>query len=609
MQPKILLLLCCACLTATALADPSYVAPPENLISIQPHTRSTVLNAKHADYCVEMGGVDITDSNIVEINDVGTADVFACKIVNHNKYKTYLQTQKENHSVGSVSKSSLNNSLATLPISATAPGGFFMQTPFIIEGSGDFNGVEPFSYKGKLLVKAGSTCSATVFVNNIKDETIVARATCTSYPHCPSYITSTTACYTDANGQNCNAMGTATSSGPLYFKDSSIVDPTRNQGFPDNPPSCNMPSPFVADPINIAIGNSFQQEIDITGRLSFIRYYNSLDGVWRNNYSSNTTSLKPSNKYPDTLELTLTDGRIIDFFNIGSIPTPMSIELGTLKRTESGYEYTSPFHEVSDFDAAGRLTRTVINGIVHNFSYPNDRTIMISDSLNNTLTILENAEHQPIEVKNSFGKVVTYAYDAEKRLIKVTKNHKSRMYHYEDARFPTALTGITNERGIKYVNWTYDDQGRANSNFRAGNKDKVTITYNSDTQSTVTNPLGRKYTYNYKTIDGLKRITSISGAASSLCPAIGSSYQYNTRGLVTQIIDGRGIKTTYEYNSSGKESSRTIADGKSNAVTVKTQWAPLYDMYKVETYPDKTVIYNYDKTGSINSITSRPIGN
>jgi YD repeat-containing protein len=88
-----------------------------------------------------------------------------------------------------------------------------------------------------------------------------------------------------------------------------------------------------------------------------------------------------------------------------------------------------------------------------------------------------------------------------------------------------------------------------------------------------------------------------------MCPAIGSSYEYDAKGLVTLMTNGRGIKTKYEYNTKGQEISRIVGFGSANALTIKTTWDNSFNLPKTETYPDKTITYDYDGNGNLISQT------
>jgi YD repeat-containing protein len=606
MRTKILLLLCYALLTASALADSNSPNEPDdkNLRTIQPHTRSAAVNAKHAQECAEMGGVDVSDDSEIKVSS-DVIDSVACIIRDTEKYKEYTKRKD------------------TLEVSNANGWGAYASVGSVSVFSGSYT----ISGSGGVSSGGGgdTSYSSTLYVAVPADNCRIEGGFTVNGKYGGGPFALQAACTTKSYGKQSSQAGYSVSSLRPY--DGSVVhayavgvvnhgsspniaDLSKNEGMPDNPPSCNMPSSFIADPINIAVGNSFQQEVDAVSNglhpLKFIRYYNSIDGVWRHNYSANITKDK---KFDALIifKLRTSDGREVDFLESNGVFTASATELGTLKRLGTGYQYTSPFHEVSDFDESGRLIRIASNGgIITEISYYDNNKLQITDNANHVLSVIENDKHQPVQ-SSLAGVTSTYSYDAYGRLTRAVVGDTPTDYHYEDMRFPKALTGITNGNGVRYATWTYDDKGRADSNVLAGGKNKVSITYNSDSQTTFTNPLGRKYTYNYTVIDGLKRITSISGAASSLCPAIGSSYQYNAKGLVIAATDGRGIKTTYEYNDAGQETSRTIANGKATAVTIKTTWDDRFNLPKTETYPDKVITYSYATDGSLLEQTVKSI--
>src|SRR5690606_13275096 len=130
-----------------------------------------------------------------------------------------------------------------------------------------------------------------------------------------------------------------------------------------------------------------------------------------------------------------------------------------------------------------------------------------------------------------------------------------RQFHYEDSRNNALLTGITDERGVRYATWSYDDKGRAISSEHADGAERVTVTYNSDGTVSVTNELGKVAKYRFQYIKGVQRIPAIEGAPSANCPNSHSTFVYNARGLVTRKPDNEGHVTTYSYNESGLEIS------------------------------------------------------
>ncbi|WP_285961991.1 RHS repeat protein [Pseudomonas tohonis] len=195
---------------------------------------------------------------------------------------------------------------------------------------------------------------------------------------------------------------------------------------------------------------------------------------------------------------------------------------------------------------------------------------------------------------------VSYTYNSIRRLTAVTTTRdavvSSQTYHYEDAN-PNLLTGITDERGIRYATWAYDDQGRAISSEHAGGAERTLVSYNADGSSTVTNALGKRTTYRFQTIQGIRRITAIEGEPSANCPNSNSTFTYDDRGLVKTRTDNKGNITTFDYNERGLETSRTEAYGTLQARTVTTTWHPTLFLPASVIEPDRITTYSYDDQG------------
>ncbi len=381
----------------------------------------------------------------------------------------------------------------------------------------------------------------------------------------------------------------------------------KNKGEPETL-ACDAPSNSQGNPINTAIGNKFQKEEDYRANgpypLFFARHYNSVDGYWRHNYSTrlNITS--------GLITLILADGRESAFTVTGSTITPSPAELGTLEQSGTGWRYTSSRQDVFDFDSQGRLTRMAnINGQFHVLTY-GATDVLVEDTFGHQLTFTQDEHFQPLSLVTS-SLSTTYTYDSS-RLTQVTTlaggQTFERTFHYENATYPQFLTGITDERGVRYVTWEYDSSGRATKSVHADGADETSIVYNTDGSVTVTNALGREVTYHYVVIDGVKRIASIDGEPTPNCPASNSSYSYDTRGLLTSKTDERGIVTVYQYNSRGLETSRTEASGTPEARTITTQWHPTLQLPVMITEPQRVTEMTYDATGRLLSqvVTPQP---
>ncbi len=100
---------------------------------------------------------------------------------------------------------------------------------------------------------------------------------------------------------------------------------------------------FIGNPINFSNGNKFQAEVDYRASghspITVMRYYNSIDGVWRHSYSTRLTI-----SYEGVM-LTFADGRQSLFSRSGTILVAEPTELGELKLEGAVWTYTSPTNE------------------------------------------------------------------------------------------------------------------------------------------------------------------------------------------------------------------------------------------------------------------------
>ncbi|MBX8473475.1 DUF6531 domain-containing protein [Pseudomonas capsici] len=358
------------------------------------------------------------------------------------------------------------------------------------------------------------------------------------------------------------------------------------------------PESCVGNPISLAVGNKFQVELDYkahgVGAPVFTRAYNSLDGIWRHNYS---TFIRFA---IGKLSLVHADGRESFFSVEGDIATAYPTETGLLVKTGSNWLYTADNNARFTFDASGRLIEWVdAAGLRQQLTYANDQVTVTSDS-GQSLTFTEDTQHQPLSLVAP-GLQINYSYDNNKHLVQLNRTRGSqteqRQFHYEDSRNTGLLTGITDERGVRFATWSYDDQGRAVSSQHSGGAGLTQVAYNTDGSRTVTNELGKTTIYRYQQIGGIKRVASIEGEPSPNCPASNSSYTYNERAQVLTKTDAKGLVTTYSYNSRGLQTSRTEATGTTESRTVMTEWDPERFLPTKIVEPNRVTVYSYDNQG------------
>ena len=191
----------------------------------------------------------------------------------------------------------------------------------------------------------------------------------------------------------------------------------------------------------------------------------------------------------------------------------------------------------------------------------------------------------------------TYAYDALGNLQTVTGPERyARRYHYEDPRFPHALTALTDERGVRYATWRYDAQGRAISSEHAGGADKVTFNRLGGGAVAVGNALNKKATHYFEIRNGIARLQRIEkddAVADAQCPDGDLRYTLDEHGYPRMITDKRGFVSTYAHNARGLEERRTEALGTGVERTVTTVWEAEFPLPDRLTEPGRQSDYDY----------------
>ncbi|MCF7532177.1 RHS repeat protein [Pseudomonas petrae] len=351
----------------------------------------------------------------------------------------------------------------------------------------------------------------------------------------------------------------------------------------------------AGNPISVASGNKYQAELEYLDK-DFVleRFYNSYDGAWRTSFTDRIINSPTSGR----LMLQRSDGTVSFYFSVNGVLTRDGRALGELSTLASGWRYLSESGEELYFNAEGWLYQYIDpSKRIYNVSLTY-RALTVS-YLSSTLTISIDALGQPLSVQAPGGSI-SYTYDdgVLQSLYKTIGGKAlSRQFLHEKSRNRKLLTGIIDERGVRFATWTYDDQDRAISSQHAGGVGLTQVAYNADGSSTVTNELGKQTVYRFQQVAGVNYVASIEGEPSANCPASNSSYTYNDRGQVLTKTDAKGLVTAYAYNDRGLEISRTEASGTPLARTVTTEWDPDRFLPVRVVEPARTTVYGYDARG------------
>lgn len=476
-----------------------------------------------------------------------------------------------------------------------------MRIPGILNQGEDGMNAEKYQVKGQgrilaVLVVAGMAFSGALPVQ--------AQSTSSS-----SSSSSPTECYATTTGP-----GTCTADQPASKPDSS-------------------PTTSGSNPINTVTGNKYQREVDLPALpgilgLEVVRHYNSefsglknANGImgrgWKLSYETKLTILGAH------LEVIQADGRRIPFqkellTGQASAISPADGKI-VVRSGAQGPEYTWiwPNGRKLNFDAQGRLQQIAAptgefvtlqydpRGLLIQVIDPQGRRLKLNYPDRNTAEagrfrgvqsidtpvgrlVYEYGSSMPKDAKvaayqlaaNLVRVQIPTQYNADRPAHSLTSRGDSssdiaRVYHYEDARFPTLLTGISvqgrdsqskSDRIERLSTYGYDNRGWAvRSEHGYGieltrinraeerNSGHAVLVHSKSAQA----PQGQKLEIWSQQIAGAYRVTETRGTACPAvlsCPEANMRYRYDERGQLIEAIklDPQGLAlqgTRTEYDA------------------------------------------------------------
>ena len=382
-------------------------------------------------------------------------------------------------------------------------------------------------------------------------------------------------------------------------------------------PSCGLPGAVsCTDPIDLGSGNVYEHVTDYEtagqNKLAFTRYYNSmanpdtfatvLGSNWRSNYDRYLHLVSGTG-----VQAERADGQVITFTLTGGVwKADTDIDL---KLTSSGSTWTLTDHDdtVETYAAAGSVatlgTIKLRNGYTETMHYTAGTLTSVTDSYGRALTFAYTSSLlHTVTTPDSL--VLTYAFTTvgtANRLTSVSYNTSpatSQTYLYENASYPFALTGITDENGNRYATWAYSGSGRAISSQHGSGADLTQIAYDDATGNrTVTGPLGAVEIYKFTTLQGVPKVTEIDRVANGTVAAATRLFTYDTNGYRASETDWNGNLTTYTNDSHGQPTQIVNASGSPVAHTTTIAYDPTWaHLAKTITTPGLTTVNNYDAT-------------
>jgi YD repeat-containing protein len=441
--------------------------------------------------------------------------------------------------------------------------------------------------------------------------------------------------------------------------------PNRDTGVCELPPKSNGDDGSdctkgnkvnFGNPINGGTGNKWQHEIDLAGGafgLAFDRYYNAsttastgtLGSGWSHAYDRSITVYS----FGAWATARRQDGKAYNFNPSGGVWTPDADvpdrleELKDGNGTRTGWHYTAADQSVESYDAAGKLTAIADrNGYTQTLTYSDASTptaiapaagllIRVTDSFGRQLNFTYDASSRLSTLTDPAGGLYQYAYDADNNLSSVTypddtptdvtdNPRKTHVYaelaNTANVSQPHALTGIIDENNKRYATYSYDAQGRAISSEHAGGAGRVSLAYNADGSTTVTDALNTPRTYHFQTVLGVVKPAGSDQPAGSGCGASASALSYDANGNVVSRTDFNGNRSCYAYDTSRNlETVRVegLAPGSScpadlaaytpapnsSERKISTDWHATFRLPVKLTEPGLETSYSYDDKGQV----------
>ena len=278
-----------------------------------------------------------------------------------------------------------------------------------------------------------------------------------------------------------------------------------------------------------------------------------------------------------------------------------------------GWQLTTANDEIESFDENGKLTSIeYLDGRHLNILYDIDgnlESVTANTGEQLTFAVVNGVITGVTDVAN---RTWSYLYDNAGNLeLVINPDSTTRQYHYEDTRFSSVLTGITDERGIRYASYGYDDQARAIMTHHANNADRVDIVYNADGTRTVSNSRGVVSTYDTGNHLASRNVTTITGPGCASCGSGNTSYEYDpiSNNLLSKTEND--LITQYgNYDTHGNVGYKIEAFGTPEERRIDYTYDPRFNSAitsiskaSVAIGQQQVTTYGYDDFGNPTSVT------
>ncbi|MFL6621624.1 MAG: DUF6531 domain-containing protein, partial [Sulfurifustis sp.] len=321
----------------------------------------------------------------------------------------------------------------------------------------------------------------------------------------------------------------------------------------------------IGNPCDPATGNKYQSETDFEGRdgiPALIRHYNSqMSKDLRFGFGWTAFLTTRLEIVGTTVRVRSENGRSEPFVcsSVSGVCTGVADTKLTLAIDPTGYTLTKRGGNTERFDTNGRLVaETDANGKTTTYTYDSTRRLTaITGPYGHALTLTYNGTHFG-SITDSSGAVYTYTYSTNGNLTKVTyPGGAAKIYLYENGSLPHNLTGISYQEpggsAVRYATYSYNASGKAITTEHAGGVEHFGLSYDSATQTTVTDAATTQQVMTFSTTLGIKNLVSKTNSSDGKA----LTQTFDAQNNLTCKKDEEGRVTTYTYNGTNQRTAMT----------------------------------------------------
>ncbi len=330
---------------------------------------------------------------------------------------------------------------------------------------------------------------------------------------------------------------------------------------------CNKST--VGHPVDVATGRMFHAMTDLTVQgplpIVFTRRYDNQSSYngplgygWQHSYSIRLEAPTAGQK----VFVDATGRRVYFAKNAAGGWDENRIEHLVLTAPGTpAWRVTDKYQTKYEFDSGGKLTKIADrNGNALTFAYSGSTLTTITDLFGRSVTL--NHSGGLLQTVVAGARTVTYTYSGG-NLTRVDFPDSSDVtYEYADPNDAHNLTAARDALHHVIESHTYLANDRVQHTESDGGNYAYDLSFDSTTQTTVTNSLGHDTVYTYDSFNGL--VTSSTGPGCASCGTGGThtSLTYDRFLNLTERVDGRGTRTQWQnYDAKGNPGTRIDAVG------------------------------------------------